>query len=53
MLEFWQRYRRPMIVSETGAEADQRAPWLDHVGSEVALALQHGVAMEGICLYRC
>ncbi|TQV39089.1 beta-glucosidase [Xanthomonas perforans] len=51
MLEFWQRYRRPMIVSETGAEADQRAPWLDHVGSEVALALQHGVAMEGVCLY--
>ncbi|TWR00253.1 beta-glucosidase, partial [Xanthomonas vasicola] len=51
MQEFWQRYRRPMIVSETGAEADQRGPWLDHVGSEVALALQHGVAMEGICLY--
>ncbi|MBO9766872.1 MULTISPECIES: beta-glucosidase [Xanthomonas] len=51
MLEFWQRYRRPMIVSETGAEADQRAPWLDHVGNEVALAMRHGVAMEGICLY--
>ncbi|MCL1500192.1 beta-glucosidase [Xanthomonas nasturtii] len=51
MQEFWQRYRRPMIVSETGAEADQRGPWLDHVGSEVAMALQHGVAMEGICLY--
>lgn len=51
MLEFWQRYRRPMIVSETGAEADQRGPWLDHLGGEVALALQHGVAMEGICLY--
>ncbi|MBB3834676.1 hypothetical protein FHR53_001438 [Xanthomonas arboricola] len=49
--EFWQRYQRPMIVAETGAEADQRAPWLAHVCDEVALALQHGVAMEGICLY--
>ncbi|AOD16104.1 beta-glucosidase [Xanthomonas fragariae] len=51
MQEFWQRYRRPMFVAETGAEADQRGPWLEHVGSEVALALQQGVAMEGICLY--
>lgn len=49
--EFWQRYRRPMFVSETGAEADKRGPWLDHVGSEVALAMQQGVPMEGICLY--
>ncbi|WP_115050752.1 beta-glucosidase [Xanthomonas arboricola] len=49
--ECWRRYQRPLIVSETGAEGDKRAGWLAHVGSEVALAMQQGVPMEGICLY--
>ncbi|WP_426788657.1 beta-glucosidase [Xanthomonas campestris] len=49
--EIWQRYQRPIVVAETGAEGDHRARWLDHVGGEVALALQRGVAMEGLCLY--
>jgi beta-glucosidase/6-phospho-beta-glucosidase/beta-galactosidase len=48
---FWQRYQRPLILSETGAEGDKRAGWLAHVASEVALAMQQGVPMEGICLY--
>ncbi|NIK09214.1 beta-glucosidase/6-phospho-beta-glucosidase/beta-galactosidase [Xanthomonas arboricola] len=51
MGEFWQRYQRPLILSETGAEGDKRAGWLAHVASEVALAMQQGVPMEGICLY--
>ncbi|MBB3780831.1 beta-glucosidase/6-phospho-beta-glucosidase/beta-galactosidase [Xanthomonas campestris] len=51
MGEFWQRYQRPLILSETGAEGDKRAGWLAHVGNEVALAMQQGVPMEGICLY--
>ncbi|NIK33635.1 beta-glucosidase/6-phospho-beta-glucosidase/beta-galactosidase [Xanthomonas arboricola] len=51
MDEFWRRYQRPLIISETGAEGDKRAGWLAHVGSEVALAMQQGVPMEGICLY--
>ncbi|MCC4614759.1 beta-glucosidase [Xanthomonas campestris pv. asclepiadis] len=51
MDEFWQRYQRPLIISETGAEGDKRAGWLAHVSSEVALAMQQGVPMEGICLY--
>ncbi|NIJ92923.1 beta-glucosidase/6-phospho-beta-glucosidase/beta-galactosidase [Xanthomonas campestris] len=48
---FWQRYQRPLILSETGAEGDKRAGWLAHVAGEVALAMQQGVPMEGICLY--
>lgn len=49
--EVWERYRRPMIVSETGAEGEARAPWLRYVCEEAARALQQGVELHGITLY--
>jgi hypothetical protein len=49
--DVWQRYQRPMIVSETGAEGDLRAPWLRYVCDEALIALQHGVELHGITLY--
>ena len=49
--EVWQRYRRPMIISETGAEGDLRAPWLRYVCDEASVALQSGVELHGITLY--
>lgn len=49
--EVWQRYRRPMIVSETGCEGSGRAAWLRYVCDEVALALEGGVPLHGITLY--
>lgn len=45
------RYGRPMIVSETGAEGDARAPWLRYVATECAEALASGVELHGITLY--
>jgi len=49
--EVWQRYRRPMIVSETGAEGEARVPWLRYVCDESAIALESGVELHGITLY--
>ena len=46
-----QRYRRPIIVAETGTEGSGRAPWLRYVADEVAAARADGIAVEGICLY--
>ncbi len=43
--------QRPILVAETGAEADARTPWLRYVGDEVIAALQAGVPIEGVCLY--
>ncbi|MRT40059.1 beta-glucosidase [Enterobacteriaceae bacterium RIT702] len=51
LMQCWQRYQRPMILAETGAEGDARAPWLRHISEEARLALDHGVALEGISLY--
>jgi len=45
------RYGRPLLIAETGAEGDARAPWLRYVADEVACALQAGAPLMGICLY--
>ncbi len=45
------RYRRPMFISETTANRDQRPGWLRYVGQEVRAARRSGVPLEGICLY--
>ena len=45
------RYRRPVIVAETGAEGSARPVWLHYVSQEVAQARADGADIGGICLY--
>jgi beta-glucosidase/6-phospho-beta-glucosidase/beta-galactosidase len=42
---------RTVIVSETGAEAGFRAPWLNYIASEVERAISRGVDVQGLCWY--
>src|SRR5690606_33347883 len=49
--EIWQRYKRPLLIAETGAEGDLRGDWLRYVSEQAGLAMQRGVPVEGICLY--
>jgi hypothetical protein len=49
--EAHRRYRRPLLIAETGAEGYGRPSWLHYVCSEVHAALDAGVPIEGICLY--
>jgi hypothetical protein len=51
LLEVWQRYDRPVLISETGSEGTARPYWLHHVCAEAMQAMQHGAPIEGICLY--
>jgi hypothetical protein len=51
LLEVWRRYRRPMIISETGSEGDTRADWLRYVCDECVTALEQGCELHGITLY--
>ncbi len=46
-----ERYGRPMIVSETGAEGGNGPGWLRYVCGEVRAAMRAGVAVEGVCIY--
>ena len=51
LAEVYERYRRPMLIAETGAEGDNGPGWLSYIGGEVRRALRRGLPVEGICLY--
>lgn len=49
--ETYERYKRPMFISETGIEDEERSHWLRYVTDEVLAAIQREVDLKGICLY--
>ncbi len=49
--EYFERYRRPIIVAETGIENEARPDWFRYICEETAIARNRGVPIEGICLY--
>jgi hypothetical protein len=49
--EVHDRYRRPLLIAETGAEDRARSGWLRYVCSESQAAMNSGVPLQGICLY--
>ena len=51
LAEVHDRYRRPLVISETGAEAPNGPGWLRYVGGEVRTALRRGIPVEGLCIY--
>ncbi|PZU16824.1 MAG: glycosyl transferase family 1 [Citromicrobium sp.] len=51
LAEVYARYGRPLMISETGIEGDERSAWIDYIGEEVAAAIARGIPVEGICLY--
>lgn len=51
LAEVYERYGRPVLVAETGAEWIHRAPWMSRIGTEVRAAMRAGVLVEGVCWY--
>ncbi|MEJ7847531.1 MAG: hypothetical protein WKF92_05530 [Pyrinomonadaceae bacterium] len=49
--EFNERYGRPVLIAETGAEDDARRNWFKYVCEEVRAANASGMKIEGVCLY--
>ncbi len=49
--EIWLRYRRPILITETGAEAGAAVGWLGYIAAEVRQAQRAGVKILGICIY--
>lgn len=49
--EFYERYRKPLMIAETGIEDEPRPDWFRYVCDEVAIAMERGIPMTGICLY--
>jgi hypothetical protein len=51
LCEVWERYRRPMFVSETGTEDEARSAWFKYISNEVLIAKRWGIPVHGLCLY--
>ena len=51
LLEYFNRYRRPILIAETGIENEARPEWFRYICEEVEIAESLGVQIEGICLY--
>jgi beta-glucosidase/6-phospho-beta-glucosidase/beta-galactosidase len=47
----WERYRRPMIISETSGMGEGRDAWLKDVTEESLAAVNEGMDLQGICLF--
>jgi hypothetical protein len=46
-----ERYKKPVFLSETGAEGTGKASWLHYVSNEVRDAMVRGADVRGICWY--
>lgn len=51
LVELWERYRRPILISETGAEEGAEIGWLNYILGELRQAECLGVQLVGVCLY--
>jgi hypothetical protein len=51
LYELSRRYDRPLLITETGAEAHAAIGWLGYVGAEIRQAQRMGASILGICIY--
>lgn len=49
--EYYKRYKRPILIAETGIEGDLRPAWFRYIYEQTKIAEKSGVPVEGICLY--
>lgn len=51
LTETYQRYQRPLYLAETSHVGSGRGTWIREIAQQAALAVQHGVDLQGICIY--
>lgn len=51
LVEMAERYEKPLMLSETGAEGTAKPSWLHYVSNEVREAMRRGADIRGICWY--
>jgi polysaccharide biosynthesis protein PelF len=49
--EIYDRYERPMIITETGSHGEYRAGWWETVLREIDVAVDKGLPIHGVCSY--
>jgi hypothetical protein len=51
LADTWERYRRPIVITETGVEGEAEAGWLAYAAAEIRQAQMLGAQVLGLCLY--
>ncbi|GAA4448511.1 family 1 glycosylhydrolase [Nibrella saemangeumensis] len=51
LLEAYNRYKRPLVISETSHPGIDRPHWVRFVAEECQAAIRQGIPLWGICLY--
>lgn len=51
LIEIYQRYQRPLLLTETSHVGSGRGAWIREVAQQAVLAQQKNVDFHGICLY--
>src|SRR5205085_7541872 len=51
LIEVSERYGKPLLLTETGAEGSARPSWLHYVCNESRDAMARGADFRGICWY--
>jgi hypothetical protein len=49
--QVWERYRAPVVITETSALGEARGPWIRELSAMAEELLADGVGLGGICLY--
>ena len=47
----YQRYKRPIVITETSHSQEHRPNWIEYIGNEVSKTIEAGIPLIGICLY--
>ncbi len=47
----YRRYRRPILIAETGIENEARAHWFEYIYAQANIAKSNGADIAGLCLY--
>ena len=51
LLEIYERYGKPVALTETSHPKEDRPQWMNMIGEETAAVLEMGVPFYGVCLY--
>lgn len=49
--DLYERYKKPIFLSETGHFGEGRVEWIEEITNECAIANINGIPMWGICIY--
>jgi hypothetical protein len=51
LINVYNRYQKPVVISETSHPGEHRAEWIQYIGEECMDTLRLGLPLWGVCIY--